>query len=102
MYTTVYIARYSFIQLSELWQREVIKLAKGSKRPQWHLKAGSLKSGLLTGIQSRRITTAMSPGLLVFRVGRSLKFPISPSKTDSITHSKNYIDFFNIIKINIL
>ena len=30
--TTVCIARYSFIQLSELWQRGVIKLAKGSKR----------------------------------------------------------------------
>ena len=36
--TTVCIARYSFIQLSELWQRGVIKLAKGSKRPQWNLK----------------------------------------------------------------
>ena len=31
---TVYIARYAFIQLSELWQRGVIKLAKGSKRQQ--------------------------------------------------------------------
>ena len=40
--TTVCIARYSFIQLSELWQRGVIKLAKGSKRPQWDLKPGSL------------------------------------------------------------
>ena len=39
---TVCIARYSFIQLSELWQRGVIKLAKGSKRPQWDLKPGSL------------------------------------------------------------
>ena len=29
--TTICIARYSFIQLSELWQRGVIKLAKGSK-----------------------------------------------------------------------
>ena len=36
--TTVCIARYSFIQLSELWQRGVIKLAKGSKRPQWDLR----------------------------------------------------------------
>ena len=27
---------------SELWQRGVIKLAKGSKRPQWDLKPGSL------------------------------------------------------------
>ena len=40
--TTVCIARYSFIQLSELWQRGVIKLAKGSKQPQWDLKPGSL------------------------------------------------------------
>ena len=40
--TTVCIDRYSFIQLSELWQRGVIKLAKGSKRPQWDLKPGSL------------------------------------------------------------
>ena len=40
--TTVCIARYSFIQLSELWQRGVIKLAKGSNRPQWDLKPGSL------------------------------------------------------------
>ena len=49
--TTVCIARYSFIQLSELWQRGVIKLAKGSKRPQWDLKPGSL--GHLTGMPSR-------------------------------------------------
>ena len=40
--TTVCIAMYSFIQLSELWQRGVVKLAKGSKRPQWNLKPGSL------------------------------------------------------------
>ena len=36
------VAMYSFIQLSELWQRGVIKLAKGSKQPQWDLKPGSL------------------------------------------------------------
>ena len=36
------IARYSFIQLSELWQRGVIKLAKGSNRSQWDLKPGSI------------------------------------------------------------
>ena len=41
-YPPVFIARYSFIQLSELWQCGVIKLAKGSKRPQWDLKPGSL------------------------------------------------------------
>ena len=40
--TIVCIARYLFIQLSELWKREVIILAKGSKRPQWDLKPGSL------------------------------------------------------------
>ena len=40
--TTVCIARYSFIQLSELWQCGVIKIAIGSKRPQWDLKPGSL------------------------------------------------------------
>ena len=52
---TVCIARYSFIQLSELWQRRVIKLAKGSKRPHWDLKSGSLdwESGLVTGMPSR-------------------------------------------------
>ena len=42
MSATVCIARYSFIQLSEMWQCGVIKLAKGSKRPQWDLKPGSL------------------------------------------------------------
>ena len=42
--TTVCIARYSFIQLCELWRRVVIKLAKGSKRPQWDLKSGSIES----------------------------------------------------------
>ena len=52
--TTVCIARYSFIQLSELWQRGVIKLAKGSKRPQWDLKPGSLdsESSILTSLLS--------------------------------------------------
>ena len=38
--TTVCMAKYSFIQLNELWQRGVIRLAKGSKRPQWDLKPG--------------------------------------------------------------
>ena len=42
--STVCIARYSFIQLSELWQRGVINLAKGSKRPLWDLKPGSIES----------------------------------------------------------
>ena len=41
--TTVCIARYSFIQLSELWQRGVIE---GSKRPQWDLKVRSDHSGI--------------------------------------------------------
>ena len=40
--TTVGIAKYSFIQLCELWHGGVIKLAKGSNRPQWDLKLGSL------------------------------------------------------------
>ena len=41
--TTVCITRFSFIQLSELWQRGVIKLAKGSKQLQWDLNPGSLE-----------------------------------------------------------
>ena len=38
-YPSLCFARYSFIQLSELWQCGVIKLGKGS---QWDLRPGSL------------------------------------------------------------
>ena len=42
IYPRLYVARYSFIQLSELWQRGVKEIVKASKRQQDDSNPGSL------------------------------------------------------------
>ena len=42
VYPPLSVARYSFIQLSDLWQRRVKEIAKTSKRQQDDLNPGSL------------------------------------------------------------
>ena len=42
-YPLLSAARYSIIQLSELWQRGMNEIAKGSKRQQEDLNPGSLE-----------------------------------------------------------